>query len=141
MQQRGNNGSDPVRIGVYVCHCGTNIAGKVDVKALAAYAQSLPRVALAREYKYMCSDPGQALIRQDIEREHLTHVVVAACSPCLHEKTFRGAVAAAGINAYLFQMVNIREQDSWVHTDSGPPRTKPWTWCAPLFAVSPCSAS
>jgi heterodisulfide reductase subunit A len=79
---------DGVRIGVYICDCGTNIAGTVDVRALAAYAGDLPGVAVAREYKYMCSDPGQELIRQDIHEHGLERIVVAACSPHLHEKTF-----------------------------------------------------
>lgn len=109
--------AEPVRIGVYVCHCGTNIAGTVDVKELAAYAASLPGVVVAREYKYMCSDPGQELIRSDIRDHRLERVVVAACSPSLHEKTFRNATSGGGINPYLFQMVNIREHDSWVHED------------------------
>jgi len=106
-----------LRIGVYVCHCGTNIAGVIDVDALARYAGSLPGVAVAREYKYMCSDPGQELIRQDIRDHGLTRVIVAACSPHLHEKTFREAVAQGGINPYFFHMVNLREHDSWVHPD------------------------
>lgn len=106
-----------IRIGVYVCHCGTNIAAMVDVKSVAEYAQKLPNVALARDYKYMCSDPGQELIMQDIKEHRLNRVVVAACSPNLHEPTFRGAVGRAGLNPYFFQMVNIREHDSWVHTD------------------------
>jgi heterodisulfide reductase subunit A len=105
------------RVGVYICHCGTNIAGVLDVQALAASAGRLPGVVVSREYKYMCSDPGQHLVKQDIEEHGLTHVAVAACSPCLHEKTFREVLASAGLNAYLFQMVNIREHDSWVHTD------------------------
>lgn len=109
--------AEPVRIGVYVCHCGTNIAGTVDVKELAAYAAGLPGVVVAREYKYMCSDPGQELIRTDIRDHRLERVVVAACSPSLHEKTFRNAASGGGINPYLFQMVNIREHDSWVHED------------------------
>ena len=107
----------PPRIGVYVCHCGTNIAGTVDVHALAEYAAKLPHVAVAREYKYMCSDPGQELIRQDIRDLKLNRVVVASCSPLMHEPTFRGALAKAGINAFLLQMVNIREHVSWVHTN------------------------
>lgn len=105
------------RVGVYVCHCGTNIAGTVDVKRLTAYASTLPGVAVAREYKYMCSDPGQALIRADIAEHKLTRIVVAACSPLLHEHTFRNATAAAGLNPFYFQMVSIRELDAWVHTD------------------------
>jgi heterodisulfide reductase subunit A len=89
----------------------------VDVRALAAYAGDLPGVAVAREYKYMCSDPGQELIRQDIHEHGLERIVVAACSPHLHEKTFRHAVSEAGLNPYYFHMVNLREHDSWVHTD------------------------
>ncbi len=103
------------RIGVYVCHCGTNIAGTVDVYALAEYAASLPGVVMAREYKYMCSDPGQELIQQDIREHNLDRVVVAACSPHLHENTFRKATEKAGLNPFLFHMVNVREHDSWVH--------------------------
>jgi heterodisulfide reductase subunit A2 len=106
-----------VRIGVYICHCGTNIAGTVDVRAVVEHAAAMPGVVLARDYKYMCSDPGQELIRKDIREHGLERVIVAACSPCLHEKTFRNAVAAAGLNPYYFQMVNVREHDSWVHTD------------------------
>ncbi|MEO0085768.1 MAG: CoB--CoM heterodisulfide reductase iron-sulfur subunit A family protein [candidate division WOR-3 bacterium] len=106
-----------VRIGVYVCHCGVNIAQTVDVAALAEYARTLPGVVVARDYTYMCSDPGQNLIRQDITDQRLNRVVVAACSPRMHEPTFRGAVFAAGMNPYLFEMCNIREQCSWVHAD------------------------
>jgi len=105
------------RIGVYICHCGTNIAGTVDVRALAEYAAALPGVTLAREYKYMCSDPGQELIRQDAAEHGLERIIVAACSPHLHEKTFRHATAQAGLNPYYFHMVNLREHDSWVHAD------------------------
>jgi len=111
------NPDTPPRIGVYVCHCGTNIAGTVDVHALAEYAAKLPNAAVAREYKYMCSDPGQELIRQDIRDLNLNRVVVASCSPLMHEPTFRGALAKAGINAFFLQMVNIREHVSWVHTN------------------------
>jgi len=106
-----------VRIGVFVCDCGSNIAATVDVKAVAEYAAALPGVVVSREYKYMCSDPGQELIRQDIVEHKLNRVVVASCSPLLHEETFRGAVAKGGLNPFCFQMVNIREHDSWVHTD------------------------
>jgi len=106
-----------VRIGVYVCHCGSNIAGTVDVHAVTEHAAMLPGVAISREYKYMCSDPGQELIKQDIRDHALDRIVVASCSPHLHEKTFRGAVAAGGLNPFFFQMVNIREHVSWVHPD------------------------
>jgi heterodisulfide reductase subunit A len=105
------------RVAFYICHCGTNIAGTIDVGEVARYAATLPGVALARDYKYMCSDPGQALIKQDIQESGADRVVVAACSPGLHEKTFRRATAQAGLNGYYFQMVNVREHDSWVHTD------------------------
>ena len=107
---------DP-RIGVYVCHCGTNIAGTVDVEAVRSYAEGLPGVTVARAYKYMCSDPGQELIKEDIRANGLERVVVASCSPTLHEATFRRATSEGGINPYYFHMVNIREQDSWVHAD------------------------
>ncbi len=105
------------RAGVYICHCGSNIAGTVDVKALATYAAGLPNVAVAREYKYMCSDPGQDLIVKDIGEHHLDRIVVASCSPLLHEPTFRRALARGGLNPFLLQMVNIREHVSWVHLD------------------------
>jgi len=105
------------RIGVYVCHCGVNIAATVDVKEVTAFAATLPGVAVARDYVYMCSDPGQKLIQQDIEAHGLNRVVVAACSPRMHEPTFRGAAQQAGVNPYLVEMANIREQCSWVHTD------------------------
>lgn len=106
-----------IRIGFYVCHCGHNIAAMVDCPAVAKYVGTLPGVVLSRDYKYMCSDPGQELIQQDIREYGLNRVVVASCSPLLHEQTFRGAVAAAGLNPYYFHMVNIREHNSWVHTD------------------------
>jgi heterodisulfide reductase subunit A len=105
------------RIGVYVCHCGSNIAAKVDVKAVAEVAGKFPDVVVAREYQFMCSDPGQELVRQDIKDYHLDGVVVAACSPLMHEKTFRAACSSIGLNHYLLQMANIREQCSWVTED------------------------
>lgn len=105
------------KIGVYICHCGINIASTVDVKAVAEYAATLPNVVVSRDYMYMCSDPGQDLIKKDIKEIGLTRVVVAACSPRMHEPTFRGAVFGSGMNPYLFEMCNIREQCSWVHTD------------------------
>ncbi len=111
------SGPEDVRIGVYVCHCGTNIAGTVDVKALANYAECLPHVVVSREYKYMCSDPGQALIEVDIAEHDLNRIVVASCSPLLHEATFRRVLVRAGLNPFLLQMVNIREHVSWVHSD------------------------
>lgn len=108
---------DPIRIGFYICHCGTNIAGRIDVKAVTQFASGLPHVVVSRDYKYMCSDPGQEMIQQDIRDLRLTRVVVASCSPLLHESTFRNAIAKGGLNPFYLQMVNIREHDSWVHED------------------------
>jgi heterodisulfide reductase subunit A len=108
------------RIGVYVCHCGTNIAGVVDVEAVRDFAANKLKdagVVIARDYKFMCSSLGQELIEKDIKELGLTRVVVAACSPHLHEKTFRTAAERAGLNPYLTELVSIREQVSWVHTD------------------------
>jgi heterodisulfide reductase subunit A len=106
-----------LKIGVYICHCGANIAGTVDVAQVMEYAGGLPFVAVARDYKFMCSDPGQDLIKNDIKEKGLNRVVVASCSPRLHEPTFRRTLASAGLNPYLFEMANIREQCAWVHTD------------------------
>lgn len=103
------------KIGVYICHCGINIAATVDVEALSDYAASLPGVTVARNYTYMCSDPGQSLIKQDIASLGLNRIVVASCSPLMHEPTFRAVIAEAGLNPYCLEMANIREQCSWVH--------------------------
>jgi heterodisulfide reductase subunit A len=97
------------KIGVYICHCGSNIAGKVDPEGVAEFAAGLKDVVVARDYKFMCSDPGQEMIQKDILEQGLNRVVVASCSPRLHEKTFQGACQRAGINPYLFQMACIRE--------------------------------
>ena len=105
------------RIGVYVCHCGTNIAGIVDVAQVTEYVSGLPSVVVARDYKFMCSDPGQDLIKNDIKEKGLNRVVVASCSPRLHEPTFRRTLVSASLNPYLFEMANIREQCAWVHED------------------------
>jgi heterodisulfide reductase subunit A len=105
------------KVGVYVCHCGINIASTVDVEAVTEFAGQLPNVVVARHYQYMCSDPGQALIKQDVEELGLDKVIVAACSPRMHEPTFRTVVQEAGINPYFFEQANIREQCSWVHEE------------------------
>lgn len=105
------------KIGVYVCHCGTNIAGTVDVEAVTEFARELPFVAIARRYMYMCSDPGQELIRQDIKELGINRVVVASCSPTLHERTYRRVCQESGLNPYLFEMANIREHCSWITED------------------------
>ncbi|MCP4217236.1 MAG: CoB--CoM heterodisulfide reductase iron-sulfur subunit A family protein [bacterium] len=108
---------DKQRIGVYLCWCGSNIAKMVDVEAVAEEIGKLSKVTVAKNYKYMCSDPGQDLIIKDIKEHDLNRVVVAACSPRIHEPTFRKALENAGLNPYMFEMANIREQVSWVHTD------------------------
>jgi len=105
------------RMGVFVCWCGANIAETVDCDDVARYASTLPSVVVARSYKYMCSDPGQRLITDAITEHNLTGVVVASCSPRMHEPTFRKAVAVAGLNPYMLEMANIREHCSWVHTN------------------------
>jgi len=103
------------RIGVYVCHCGVNIGGVVDVPSVAEYAKTLPNVVIAKDYKYYCSDPGQQVIQDDIKEHNLNRIVVAACSPRLHEPTFRRCIREAGLNQFLFEFANLREHDSWVH--------------------------
>jgi heterodisulfide reductase subunit A len=106
-----------LKIGVYICHCGTNIAGVVDVAKVVEFAATLPNVAVARDYKYMCSEPGQNLIGEDIRHLGLDGVVVAACSPTMHEPTFQTALSRAGANPYMLQMASIREHVSWVTSD------------------------
>jgi len=105
------------RIGVFVCHCGENISRTVDVERVARAAESISGVAYACDYKYMCSDPGQNLLKKAVADHNLDGIVVAACSPRMHEKTFRKAAQTAGLNPYLVEMANIREHCSWVHED------------------------
>jgi len=105
------------RVGVFICWCGVNIASTVDVEKVAQKASRLPGVVYSTSYRYMCSDPGQELIRDAISKYNLDRVVVASCSPAMHEPTFQKAVAETGLNPYLMEMANIREQDSWVHED------------------------
>ena len=105
------------RIGVYVCMCGTNIAKVVDVESVAEEMKDLQGVAITRTYKYMCSNPGQQMITDDIKEHNLTRVVVSACSPRMHENTFRKALEHGGVNPYMLEMANIREQCSWIHDD------------------------
>jgi heterodisulfide reductase subunit A len=106
-----------LRIGVFVCDCGLNIAGSVDTEAVRAFAEGLPDVVVVVRNRYTCSDPGQQQIRQAIAEHRLNRVVVASCSPRLHEPTFRNCVRQAGLNPYLFEMANIREHCSWVHLE------------------------
>ena len=105
------------RIGVFVCHCGTNIAGTVDVKAVAEALKNEPGVVFSTDYQYMCSQAGQDLIKNAIAEHKLTGVVVCSCSPRMHEATFRKTVAAAGLNSYMIEIANVREQCSWVHKE------------------------
>ncbi|MEG0664503.1 MAG: NAD(P)-binding protein, partial [Clostridia bacterium] len=105
------------RIGVFVCHCGTNIAGTVDVSAVAKAVENEPGVVISQDYQYMCSEAGQLLIKNAIKEHALTGVVVCSCSPRMHEATFRKAATAGGINPYMVEIANIREQCSWIHKD------------------------
>jgi heterodisulfide reductase subunit A len=111
----GDNGQEELRIGVYVCHCGSNIAGVVDTGSIAEFASRLPGVVRATDTLYACADSGQNLIKEDIQKYHLNRVVVSACSVRMHEPTFRAAVAEAGLNPFLMEMANIREQCTWAH--------------------------
>ncbi len=113
MAEKSSNGTP--KVGVYVCHCGINIAGIVNVKEAVEFAAKLPYVTVSREYKFMCSDPGQELIQKDLKEGKIDRVVVASCSPLMHEPTFRRAMAAGGGNPFMFQMANIREHVSWVN--------------------------
>ncbi len=107
--------SDDLRVGVFVCECGRNIAGTVDCEAVRAHTATLADVIVAQRNRYTCSDPGQQEIKRAIAEHNLNRVVVASCSPRLHEPTFRACLAQAGLNPYLLDMANIREQCSWVH--------------------------
>lgn len=108
-----------VRIGVFVCDCGSNIAGTVDTEALRSYAEGLPGVVAAIRNKYTCADPGQQEIQNAIREHNLNRVVVASCSPTTYEVIFRTCIAGAGLNPYLLEMANIREHCSWVTTGNG----------------------
>ncbi len=112
------NTNGEIKIGVYVCHCGTNISQSVNISQVVEFASSLNHVVVSREYKYTCSEPGQEMIKTDIRDLNLNRVVVASCSPILHEHTFRRVCEDAGLNPYLFQMANIREHCSWVTKDT-----------------------
>jgi heterodisulfide reductase subunit A len=107
--------SEEIRIGVFVCQCGLNIAGTVDCEKVARYAAGLPNVVYSDFQKYTCSEPGQQVIKDAIAEHDLNRVVVASCSPKMHEPTFRAAIQEAGLNIYLLEMANLREHCSWVH--------------------------
>jgi heterodisulfide reductase subunit A len=117
--------TDPdVRIGVFVCDCGSNIAGTVDTEAVRAYAEELPGVVAAIRNKYTCADPGQQEIQAAIREHNLNRVVVASCSPTTYEVIFRSCIAGAGLNPYLLEMANIREHCSWVTAGNGKAATE-----------------
>ncbi|MCF0230280.1 MAG: CoB--CoM heterodisulfide reductase iron-sulfur subunit A family protein, partial [Parasporobacterium sp.] len=105
------------RIGVFICHCGTNIAGTVDVVKVAQAAGKLPNVVYATDYKYMCSEPGQAMIKEAIVEHQLDRIVIGSCTPRMHELTFRKMLKGTSINPYMLEIANLREQCAWVHTD------------------------
>jgi len=108
---------EQTKIGVYICDCGVNISATVNVAEVVEFAKRLPFVVIARENKYMCSEPGQNMIKDDIRQLGLNRVVVASCTPRMHESTFQAAVAEAGVNPYYFAMANIREHCSWITPD------------------------
>ena len=112
--------AEELRIGVYVCHCGSNIASVITPSEVVAYAETLPGVAIAKEHRYMCSDPGQSLVQADIKEHRLNRIVVAACSVAMHEPTFRACISEVGLNPFMFEMANIREHASWVHSHEKP---------------------
>jgi len=126
---------EQLKIGVYVCDCGINIAATVNVPEVVEFASGLPGVVVAREHKYTCSDPGQKLIKEDVRTLGLNRVVVASCSPRMHEPTFQNAVASEGLNPYYFAMANIAS--TWLGWCLTPrkPRRRPSAWSAP-----PCCA-
>ena len=109
------NSPEEIRIGIFVCQCGLNIAGTVDCEAVAKFAQRLPNVVYSDFQKYTCSEPGQQTVKDAIAEHNLNRVVVASCTPKMHEPTFRAAVQEAGLNPYLMEMANLREHCSWVH--------------------------
>jgi len=112
--------NDELRIGVYICHCGSNIGGVIDPKEVAEFAEGLPDVVRATDTLYACADSGQRLIKDDIKKYNLNRVVVSACSVRMHEPTFRAAVSKAGLNPFLMEMANIREQCTWAHGHDRP---------------------
>jgi heterodisulfide reductase subunit A len=119
LAEKKNPGKEnDLRVGVFVCECGLNIAGSLDCEAVRKYAETLPDVAVSVLNKYTCADPGQNEIKKYIKENNLNRVVVASCSPRMHEPTFRACVSDAGVNPYLLEMVNLREHCSWVHINN-----------------------
>ncbi len=116
-QQQEERDMPENRIGVFLCHCGSNIAGVVDIQRVMEAIRALPDVILVEDYKYMCSKPGQQLLKDAIKKHNLTKIVIGSCSPRMHENTFRQALREAGHNPYLLEIANLREHDSWIHSD------------------------
>lgn len=114
-KELSENNEEELRVGVYICHCGTNIAGVIDPKEVVEFASNLPGVVRSTDTLYACADSGQRLIKEDIKKYNLNRVVVSACSVRMHEPTFRAAVQEAGLNPFLMEMANIREQCTWAH--------------------------
>ena len=114
-EQPSETNNEELRIGVYVCHCGSNIAGVIDPLEVVKFAEGMPDVVRATDTLYACADSGQRLIKEEIEKYKLNRIVVSACSVRMHEPTFRAAVAEAGLNPFLMEMANIREQCTWAH--------------------------
>jgi len=114
-KELSENNEEQLRVGVYICHCGTNIAGVIDPKEVVEFASNLPGVVRSTDTLYACADSGQRLIKEDIKKYNLNRVVVSACSVRMHEPTFRAAVQEAGLNPFLMEMANIREQCTWAH--------------------------
>ncbi|MDP2953942.1 MAG: FAD-dependent oxidoreductase, partial [Chloroflexota bacterium] len=106
-----------MRLGVFICHCGSNIAGVVDIPRVLEAARKMPLVTYVADHRYICSDNGQAEIREAIKEQRLNRVVIGSCSPRMHENTFRKTVARAGLNPYLLEIANLREQCSWVNSE------------------------
>ncbi len=115
MSEASKNKTEETKVGVYICHCGGNISDHVDVEKVAKAVENIDGVAVSRTNMFMCSDPGQEMIQEDIKANGINRVVVASCAPSLHELTFRGAITRAEMNPFLYEHANIREQDSWVH--------------------------
>ena len=105
----------PEEVGVFICHCGKNIAGTVNIEDLLEFAKSIPGVAVAKDYMFLCSEPGQKIIKEALKETNAKRVVVASCSPKLHEQTFRRCIEEVGLNKFFLEMANIREHCSWVH--------------------------
>ena len=130
------------RIGVFVCWCGSNIAGTVDVKQVAEMLKNEPGVVFSTDYQYMCSESGQNLIKDAIREHGLTGVVVCSCSPRMHENTFRKAAASVGLNPYMVEIANIREQCSWIHQDKAEATEKAiilgWDFAKTMLPLLPC---